>query len=159
MYTSKAERHKAEKDFSNLSESPMIGGCADRSIPWPENPDGFVVPQKELEDFISSQTLYHAQIVTKRLIAIAEAARQIAAQEQVEQNFRLIRFIANEEKSVDGQQVMKAMLRAIDRGKEGINAARVTAVHVMDYGFESMTSYGNEFIYEEVLKRMRQTNE
>ena len=153
----KVEACAAEKESLNSTEYGLPDGLTDRSVPWPENPGGFVVSQKELEDFIGNQTLYQAQATAKRFVVIAEAARHIATGEQVDLNLRLIRFVAGEDKSADGQQVMKALLRAIDRGEEGIKAVSLTALHVMDFGFGYMTSYGDDFIYEEGMNRMKQS--
>ena len=130
---------------------------ADRQIAWPDNPRGFVVSQQQLEDLIGNLTLYQAQATAKRFVVVAETARQIAKGQQVDLNFRLIHFIASEDKSEGYQQVMKLMLKAIDQGEEGITAARSTAMHVMDFGFDYMTSYGYELIYEEGLERIRQS--
>lgn len=140
-------------------ESPAADAPTDRSVAWPENANGFVVPQKELEAFIGNQTLFQAQITAKRFIVIAEAARHIARGEQFDLNLRLIRLVAGEDNGEDYQQVMRAMLRAIDRGEEGIKAACLTAIHVMDFGFECMTSYGSESIYQEGLERLKQSTE
>lgn len=52
--------------------------------------------------------------------------------------------------------MMRLMLRAIGQGEAGIEAVRSTAMHVMDYGFDYMTSYGSELLYEEGLERMKQ---
>ena len=142
---------------SKSIEFPLIDGCADRRVPWPDNIDGFVVGQKELEEFIGNQTLYQAQATAKRIVILAQAARQIAAGEQLDLNWQLIRFVASEDKSEGYQRVIGAMIRAIEQGKEGIEAVRSTAMHVMDFGFNYMTSYGNEFIYEEGLERMKQS--
>lgn len=142
-------------DNLKAEELPLVDGLTGYSIPWPENPNGFVVGQQELEDFIGNQPLRQAQATAKRLIAIAEAARRIARGEQFDLNLRLIRHVASEDGSENYQRVMKAMLRAIDCGEEGIKAVSLTALHVMDFGFECMTSYGNEFIYEEGIQRMK----
>ena len=143
-------------DLDQVSDEQTLA-LADRQIAWPDNPRGFVVSQQQLEDFIGNQTLYQAQATAKRLVIVAEAAGQIAKGQQVDLNFRLIRFIASEDKSEGYQQVMKLMLKAIDQGEEGITAVRSTAMHVMDFGFDYMTSYGYEFIYEEGLERIRQS--
>ena len=148
---------KTDKDDLDQATDEQSQAIADRRIPWPENPSGFVVGQQQLEDFLGNQTLYQAQATAKRFVVVAEAARQIAKGQQVDLNFRLIRFIASEDKSEGYQQVMKLMLKAIDQGKEGITAVRSTAMHVMDFGFDYMTSYGYEFIYEEGLERIRQS--
>ena len=143
-------------DLDQVSDEQTLA-LADRQIAWPDNPRGFVVNQQQLEDFIGNLTLYQAQATAKRFVVVAEAARQIAKGQQLDLNFRLIRFIASEDKSEGYQQVMKLMLKAIDQGEEGITAVRSTAMHVMDFGFDYMTSYGYEFIYEEGLERIRQS--
>src|SRR5215211_4870428 len=89
---------------------PLVDGCADRSISWPENIDGFVVTKQQLEDFIGNQTLYQAQATAKRFDTVAEAARRIARGEQVDLNWRLVRFVASEDDSADYQLLMKAMV-------------------------------------------------
>ena len=142
---------------SKSRQFPLVDGCADRRIPWPDNIDGFVVGQKELEEFIGNQTLYQAQATAKRIVILAQAARQIAEGKQLDLNWQLIHFVASEDKSEGYQRVIGAMIRAIDQGEEGIRAVRSTAMHVMDFGFDYMTSYGNEFIYEEGLERMKQS--
>ncbi len=135
---------------------PLVDGMADRSIPWPDNIDGFVVTKQQLEDFIGNQTLYQAQATAKRFDIVASAARHIARGEEVEMNWQLIRFVASEDKSEGYQRMIGAMIRAIEQGSEGITAVGSTAMHVMDFGFDYMTSYGSEFIYEEGLERMKQ---
>ena len=157
MNNPKVDRLEAEKEFSNSRQFPLIDGLADRSIAWPDNIDGFVVTKQQLEDFIGNQTLYQAQATAKRIVIVAEAARQIAEGEQLDLNWQLIRYVASEDKSEGYQRVIGAMIRAIDQGEEGIRAVRSTAMHVMDFGFDYMTSYGNEFIYEEGLERMKQS--
>ena len=135
-------------------EFPLVDGLCDRRIPWPENVSGFVVAKQQLEDFIGNQTLYQAQATAKRLIVIADAARQIARGENKELNWRLIRHIASEDDGAEYQLLMKAMLSAIAQGEEGIKAVRSTTMHLLDFGFENLTSCGRELIYEEGLKRM-----
>jgi hypothetical protein len=100
-------------------EFPLNDGCADRSIAWPENIDGFVLTKQELEDFIGNQTLRQAQATAKRFSIVSSAARHIARGEEVEMNWRLIRFIANEEINEEYQQVMRLMLRVIEQGEKG----------------------------------------
>ena len=104
-------------DLDQVSDEQTLA-LADRQIAWPDNPRGFVVSQQQLEDFIGNLTLYQAQATAKRFVVVAEAAGQIAKGQQVDLNFRLIRFIASEDKSEGYQQVMKLMLKAIDQGEE-----------------------------------------
>lgn len=153
------KNYRSEEESSKSREYTLPDGLTDRSVAWPKNPGGFVIVQKELEDFIGNQTLRQAQATAKRLVIIAEAARCIARGEEYEMNWRLIRFVANEDKSEGCQRLMQAMIRAIDQGEEGVKAVSITALHVMDFGFENMTSYGNEFIYGEGLERLKQSVE
>ena len=151
--------NKAEKESSNSRKFPLVDGMADRSIPWPDNIDGFVVSQKELEDFMGNRSLRQAQATAKRFDVIASAAYRIGRGEEVDLNWKLIRFVASEDESADYQRVMRLMLRAIKQGEEGITAVRSTAMHVMDFGFEYMTSYGSELIYEEGLESLKRATE
>ena len=143
-------------DLDQVSDEQTLA-LADRQIAWPDNPRGFVVSQQQLEDFLGNQTLYQAQATAKRFVIVAEGARQIAQGEQLDLNWQLIRYVASEDKSEGYQRVIGTMIRAIDRGEEGITAVRSTAMHVMDFGFDYMTSYGSQLIYEEGLERMRQS--
>ena len=147
---------KPDKNDLEQATDEQSQAIADRRIPWPENPSGFVLGQQALEDFLGNQTLYQAQATAKRIVILAQAARQIAEGEQLDLNWQLIRYVASEDKSEGYQRVIGAMIRAIEQGKEGIEAVRSTAMHVMDFGFDYMTSYGYEFIYEEGVERMRQ---
>jgi len=140
-------------------EFPMIDGITDRRIPWPENASGFVVTKQQLEDFIGNQTLYQAQATAKRFIIVADAARQIARGENKELNWRLIRYVASEDESADYQRMMKAMLSAIEQGEEGIMAAWSTTMHLLDFGFEYVTSCDRRMYYEDSIERMMQAAE
>lgn len=51
------------------------------------------------------------------------------------------------------------MIRAIDQGEEGIAAAYSTAMHLLDFGFDYLTSCGSEAIYEEGLMKIKKTSE
>ncbi len=138
---------------------PLVDGLSDRRVPWPENIDGFVVAKKELEDFIGNQTLVQAQATAERFIVIADSARSIARGEQVDLNWRLIRYVASEDDSADYQKIMRAMLEAIEQGEEGIMAVWSTTMHMLDFGFECMTSCNRGLIYEDSLERMMQATE
>ncbi len=147
------KQRRKSKEFS------LVDGITDRRIPWPENARGLVVTKQQLEDFIGNQTLYQAQATTKRFIVIADAAQQIARGENKELNWRLIRYVASEDDSSDYQRMMKAMLSAIEQGDEGIMAAWSTTMHLLDFGFEYMTSCDREMIYEDSIKQMMQATE
>ena len=54
---------------------------------------------------------------------------------------------------------MKAAVRALDQDEKGISADPLTAMRLLDFGFENMTSYGSELIYEEALERLKQSTE
>ncbi|HKS41817.1 MAG TPA: hypothetical protein VJX74_14475 [Blastocatellia bacterium] len=149
----------AFKQRPKSREFPLVDGLTDRRITWPENASGLVVTRQQLEDFIGNQTLYQAQATAKRFIVIAAAAQQIARGKNKELNWRLIRYVASEDDSAGCQQMMKAMLSAIVQGEEGIAAACLTTIHLLDFGFEYMTSCNRGLIYEDSLKRMMQATE
>lgn len=140
-------------------EFPLADGLCNREIPWPENACGFVIAKQQLEDFIGNQTLYQAQATARRFIIVAAAARSIAGGENREQNWRLIRYIASEDESGDNGRLMKMMISAIEKGGEGIRAVLSTTMYMLDFGFEYMTSYNKEMIYEEGLMSMMKATE
>ena len=144
-------------DKNDLDQATDEQTLTDKRVPWPENTCGFVVSQQDLEDFIGNQTLRQAQATAKRFVVVASAAYHIGIGEEVDWNWQLIRFVASEDESAGYQRLMRLMLRAIKQGEEGINAVRSTAMHVMDYAFEYMTSYGYDFIYEGGIERMKQS--
>ena len=40
MNNTKAESYEAEKEATKSKEFPLVDSPADRSVPWPENPNG-----------------------------------------------------------------------------------------------------------------------
>jgi len=123
--------------------------------PWPENPDGYVIPQREIEQFIGGQIIYEAHITAERFVVVAEAALAIGRGEDVDLNRRLIRYVASEDPSEDYRQVMKAMIEAIEAGDKGIQAAYGTARYLLEFGFEYTTCCNRELLYEKAVTRMR----
>jgi hypothetical protein len=114
-----------------------------------------VVTQKEIERFISSQPLHRAQLTARRFAVVADAAKAIGRGEDVELNWRLIRRIADEDKSADYQRIMGTMIKAIEQGEEGIAAAYSTAMHLKDFGFEYAACDNRERTYKEALEQVR----
>lgn len=124
-------------------------------MPWPENPDGYVVPQKEIEQFIGKQTLIKAQITAKRFMVVADAGRAIGKSKNVELNWRLIRRTASLDKSESYQRIMKAMIAAIEQGEKGIMAAYCTTRYLLEYGFEYTACCNREKLHMDKLKQIR----
>jgi hypothetical protein len=123
--------------------------------PWPENPDGYVIPQREIEQFIGGQIIYEAHLTAERFVVVAEAALAIGRGEDVDLNRRLIRYVASEDSNQDYRQVMKAMISAIEAGDKGIHAAYSTARYLLEFGFEYTACCNRERLYEKGLTRMR----
>ena len=134
-----------------------IFAVPDRSIPWPDNPEGLVLPEKELRDFIGIQTVYHAQATAKRFAIVAEAALAISSNEDVEMNWQLIHRIVNEDKNTYYQRVMQAMVEAIKKGKEGTMRAYATVTYLWLVGFGEIAWSTTEEYYKRRVKRMKQT--
>ena len=124
--------------------------------PWPENPDGYVIPQREIEHFIGGQIIYEAHITAERFVVVAEAALAIGRGEDVDLNRRLIQYVAGEDPNQDYRQLMKAIISAIETGGDkGIQAAYSTARYLLEFGFEYTACCNKERLYEKGLTRMR----
>ena len=124
--------------------------------PWPDDPDGYVVPQKQIEDFIGGQTMHEAHITAERFVVVAEAAHAISRGQKVDLNRRLIRYVASEDRNADYRQVMKAVIAAIEQGEQGAQAAFCTARYLLEFGFEYTACCNRERLYERALERMQQ---
>ncbi len=155
MSISKKPPTKSRKQPNKSTKRLPIYSVPDRRICWPDNPEGFVVPQKELEDFIGNQTLYQAQATAERFAVVGEAALAIGKGKDVEFNWEMIRRIVSEDKNAYYQRVMKAMLEAIEKGMEGIMVAYGTVTYLLEFGFAYTACSTNEEFYERRIKRMK----
>ena len=153
MNNTKSQTSKASKS----RRQPLVEDEDEFGLqtPWPENPDGYIIPQREIEQFIGGQIVYEAHITAERFVVVAEAALAIGRGEDVDLNRRLIRYVASEDPSDDYQQLMEAMISAIEAGDEGIQAAYSTARYVLEFGFEYTACCNKERLYEKALTRMR----
>jgi len=148
----------AKKGSSKSRKQPLFVDEDDFNLqtPWPDDPDGYVIAQKQIEDFIGCQTMYEAHITAERFVVVAEAAHAISRGEKVELNRRLIRYIASEDRNADYRQVMKAVIAAIEQGEKGAMAAFCTARYLLEFGFEYTACCNRERLYERALERMQQ---
>jgi hypothetical protein len=144
----------AKKGSSKSRKPPLVDDLFDRQIPWPVNPRGYVVTEKEIEQFIGNQIINKAQITAKRFMVVADAAKAVGKGENVDLNWQLIHHTASLDKSEDYQRIMKAMIEAIEKGREGIIAAYITTKYLLEYGFEYTASCNREKLYEDRLKRL-----
>jgi len=140
----------AKKKSRRKNREPEI----DEQTPWPENPDGYVVPQKEIEEFIGNQTLVKAQTTAKRFMVVADAGRAIGRGENADLNWRLIRHTASLDKNESYQRIMKAMIAAIEQGEKGIMAAYCTTRYLLEYGFEYTACRNREKLHLDKLKQI-----
>ncbi|MEK6304626.1 MAG: hypothetical protein AABO41_28415 [Acidobacteriota bacterium] len=106
-------------------------------------PKGFVVPESEIRELAANMKIREAQDAALCLLVINEAAKAIgAAREQQadngEVNLLLIKQIALEEKCRRIRRIIKAMIAAIERGAEGVLAARLTITCFIEFAFEYM---------------------
>lgn len=77
----------AKKGSPKSRKQPRVDDRFDEQTPWPENPDGYVVPQREIEKFIGNQTLFKAQITARRFMVVADAGRAIGKAVNVDLNW------------------------------------------------------------------------
>ena len=144
----------AKKGSSKSRKQPLVANGFDEQTPWPENPDGYVVPQNEIEKFIANQILAKAQTTARRFMVVADAGRAIGKGENTDLNWRLIRYTASLDKSEGYQRIMKAMIAAIEQGKKGIMAAYCTTRYLLEYGFEYTACCNREKLHLDKLKRL-----
>lgn len=153
MSISKNARAKSRK-LPRIDEESAL---QDHQLPWPLNPEGYVVPQKQIEEFISNQALIKAQITAKRFMVVADAARAISRGEDPDLNWRLIRYTADLDKADGYQSMMGAMIAAIEKGEQGIKAACGTTCYMLEYGFEYTACCNREKLHQDTLRRLSRT--
>lgn len=144
----------AKKGSSKSRKQPLVDDQFNLQTPWPDNPYGYVLPQDEIEQFIGNQTVNKAQVTAKRFMVVADAAEAVGKGESVDLNWQLIHHTASLDKSEDYQRIMKAIIKAIEKGGEGIIAACITTKYLLEYGFEYTACYNREKLYKDRLKRL-----
>jgi hypothetical protein len=126
----------------------------DEQTPWPQNPDGYVVSKKEIEGYIGNQTVRKAQTTARRFMVVADAGRAIGRGENVDLNWRLIRYTASLDKSESYQRIIKAIMSAIESGEKGIFAAYCTVRYLIEFGFEYTACCNREKLHLDKLKQI-----
>jgi hypothetical protein len=79
MSISKKPQSKSRKPTAKEPQSLIIN----EQTAWPENPNGYIVPQKGSEDFIGNHSLLKAQITARRFMVVADAGRAIVIGELI----------------------------------------------------------------------------
>ena len=112
-----------------------------------------VVSESEIHDFIRSLRVGDWESFAARMqvvVDITSAPTKNKAGEIDEGNLRLIKKVAGESNDKSYQQIMCAMIAAIEQGGEGIKSARKTAALVLDMifvwtpdYFYALKQYGN----------------
>jgi len=150
-HNTKSETRKTSKSRKQSPRDDEFDG----QTPWPDNPKGYVLAQRQIEDFIGYQTLYVAHVTAARMMVVAQACKAIGKGEEIELNRRLVRYIASEGEDRSYRQVMKAIIAAVEQGEEGAKAAYRTARYLLEFGFEDVTSSDKQMVYNNARERMR----
>ena len=113
-----------------------------------------VVSESEIHDFIRSLRVGDWESFAARMQVVVDATSaptENRAGEIDESNLRIIKQVASESNNKSYQQIMGAMIAAIEQGGEGIKSARKTASIVVDMifvwtpdYFYALKQYGNK---------------
>lgn len=139
-------RRKARKSTSELLEG--------------KNPQPYVVPESEIRELAANLRIGEARAAGMCLLVIGEAVKAIVEgkTESRETNVRLIKRIQSEKECRPIQQMIKAIIAAIEQGAEGIYAACLTITRFLEFAFEFVPDQRKaERLYKEKLRRIRTT--
>ncbi len=113
-----------------------------------------VVSENEIHDFIKSLRVGDWDSFAARMQVVVDTASALienVAGEIDESKLRLIKQVARESKDKSYQQIMGAIIAAIEQGGEGIKSARKTAAMAVDHVFiwtpdyfYALKQYGNK---------------
>ena len=120
-----------------------------------------VASEGEIHDFIRSQGVGDLESFAARMqvvVDVTSASIEQEASEIDESNLRFIKQVASESKDKGYQQVIGAIIAAIEQGGEGIKSAHKTAAIAVDEVFiwtpeyfSALKQYGNKL--REVRRR------
>ena len=71
MNNTKSETSESGTESSESNHQPQVAD--DKRIPWPENPKVYVIPEREIEDYLGYQMLNISFVIAAWFIAVVEA--------------------------------------------------------------------------------------
>jgi hypothetical protein len=104
----------------------------------------YVVAESEIHDFVGSVGVLDINTIAARLQIVADLTSG-AFEERIDQlshsDLALIQRIAEEDTGVHHQRLMKAIIAGVHEGRQGINAAHLTASRVVELAFRCTRDY------------------
>jgi|RhiMetdeSRZDD1v2_1073273.scaffolds.fasta_scaffold257699_1 hypothetical protein len=109
-----------------------------------EAPQKYVVPESEIRDFIGSLSVVDVSSVAARFQVVADLTSG-AFEERIDElsasDFGLIKRIADEDSSARYRRLMSAVIDSLGNGRQGINAAHLTASRAVELAFRCTREY------------------
>ena len=109
-----------------------------------DTPQKYVVPEREIRDFIGGLSVVHISTIAARFQIVADLTSG-AFEERIdkleESDLKLIRRIAAEENGPQYRRLMTAIIAAVAEDRHGINAAHLTARRVVELSFRCTREY------------------
>jgi len=119
----------------------------------------YLIPEKEIRALIGGLRINKSQAVTLRLsaaaLAVVESMQNRIKSKSNEANVLLLRQMAEEYKNKQFQDLINAVIAAIEPGKDDYNVAFVTLARALEFVYGSLPVYSSarEF-YEERMSRI-----
>ena len=123
-------------------------------------PERYVVPESAIVDFIESLGIDDLDAVVARLQIVADAACYAldSRSEQLDQSVMpVLTALTGESNNKQYQRMMRAIIAGLGDGRDGINAAYLTASRAVGLAFGCASEYFSALDqYKERLRNMRQ---
>jgi hypothetical protein len=134
-------------------------GARRKSLPSsePKYPGGYVLPEPDIHTLFDNTRHDQIEAVAARMQVVADVTGKSVDSKLGEADLQHLKQIATENLRPDHQRLMQAILRAVEDGPEGIEAARRTAACLVEmYFLFSRERYLGLKLYEVRLRRSRQ---
>lgn len=109
-----------------------------------KTPQKYVVRESEIRDFIGGLSVLDVSNVAARFQVVADLTSG-AFEERIDQldesDLSLIKRIAAEDNGVHYQHLMMAIIAGVGQGRNGINAAHLTARRAVEFAFRCTHEY------------------
>jgi hypothetical protein len=134
-----------------------------------QNPGGnrtypCLLSEGEIRDFVDGLRINHSSAITQRLnatfLAIIEMIQNKLDNKSNDTHLLVIKKIATEYKNKQYQRLMKAIVAALEPGKERFSSAFLTITRVMELVYAGLPEYlsARQF-YEEMMSEVKEEGE
>ena len=115
----------------------------------------YLVPENEILDFIESLGINDLTAFADRFQVVADLTRG-SIEELAPSDLLLIKQVAAEDTNRNYRRIMKAIIASLGSGREGINAAHLTANRTVQIAFRWSSEYSAALgAYRERLRNLR----